>query len=109
MVGVFGSTHIEFSRFSGFELVHDFIPPNGWAVSGISVVEFMLSSFPSLFFESWPVVESGVDAEPFFGRLMATTTAAPPRIILRRDKQLDPSSESGDIADSATIAAIFSS
>jgi hypothetical protein len=50
-------------------LVHDFIPPNACAASGISVVEFMLPSFPSLFFEGWPVAESGVDAEPFFGRL----------------------------------------
>jgi hypothetical protein len=39
MVGVFGSTDIEFSRFSSFELVYDFIPPNACAVSGISVVE----------------------------------------------------------------------
>ena len=60
------------------------------AVSAISVVEFMLSSFPLLFFEGWSVVESGVDAKLFFGRLMAATTAAPPRIILRRDKQLHP-------------------
>ena len=30
------------------------------AVSGMSVVEFMLSSFPSLFFEGWCVAESGV-------------------------------------------------
>jgi len=27
------------------------------AVSGMSVVEFMLSSFPLLFFEGWSVVE----------------------------------------------------
>ena len=67
------------------------------AVFGMSVVEFMLLSFPSLFFEGWSVVESGVDAKLFFGRLMATTTDAPARIILRRDRQLDPSSsESGD-------------
>jgi hypothetical protein len=48
-----------------------------------------------LFFQGWSVVESGVDAKLFFGRLMAATTAAAPRITLRRDKQLDPSSESG--------------
>jgi hypothetical protein len=66
----------------------------------------MLSSFPLLFFEGWSIVESGVDAEPFFGRLMAATTAAPRRIILRRDKQLDPSSESGDIVDPASFVCI---
>ena len=75
-------------------------------VSGMSVVEFMLSSFPSLFFEGWSVVESGVDAKLFFGRLMAATTAAPRRIILRRDKQLDLSSESGDIPDSASFVCV---
>jgi hypothetical protein len=37
----------------------------------------MLSSFPLLFFEGWSVVESGVDAKLFFGRLMAATAAAP--------------------------------
>jgi hypothetical protein len=79
---------------------------NGCAVSGISVVEFMLSSFPSLFFEVWSVVESGVHAKLFFGRLMAATTAAPQRIILRRDKQLDPSSESGDIPGSASSVCV---
>jgi hypothetical protein len=72
----------------------------------VSVVEFMLSSFPLLFFEGWPVVESGVAAKLFFGRLMAATTAAPPRIILRRDKQLDPSSESGDLLDRASFVCI---
>ena len=66
MVGVFGSTDIEFSRFSSFELVYDFIPPNACAVSGISVVEFMSSSFLSLFFDGWSVVESGVDAKLLF-------------------------------------------
>ena len=66
------------------------------AASGMSVVEFMLSSLPSLFLEGRPVVESGVDAKLLFGRLMTATTDAPPRIILRRDRQLDPSSESGD-------------
>ena len=59
-----------------------------------------------LFFEGWSVVESGVDAKLFFGRLMAATTAAPPRIILRWDKQLDPLSESGDIADSASFVCV---
>jgi hypothetical protein len=49
-----------------------------------------------LFFEGWSVVESGVDAKLFFGRLIAATIAAPPRVILRRDNQLDTSSESGD-------------
>jgi hypothetical protein len=73
------------------------------AVSGVSVVGFILSSFRLSFFEGWSVVESGVDAKLFFGRLMAATTAAPPRIILRRDKQLDPSSESADIPDSASF------
>ena len=76
------------------------------AVSGVSVVEFMLSSFPLLFFEGWSVVESGVDAKLFFGRVMAATTAAAPRIILRRDKQLDPSSESGDIPDPASFVCV---
>jgi hypothetical protein len=37
---------------------------------------------------------------------MAAKTAAPPRIILRRDKQFDPSSESGDIPDSASFVCI---
>jgi hypothetical protein len=72
----------------------------------MSVVEFMLSSFPSVFFEGWSVVERGVDAKLFFGRLMAATTAAPRRIILRRDKQLDPSSESGDMPDSASFVCV---
>ena len=66
------------------------------AVFGMSVVEFMLSSFPSLLFEGFSIVEGGVDAKLFFGRHMAATTDAPLRIILRRDTQLDPSSESGD-------------
>src|ERR1700675_2376728 len=78
---------------------------NACAVSGISVVEFMLSSFPLLFFEGWSVVESGVDAKLFFGTLMAATTAAP-RIILRRDKRLDPSLESGDMPDSALFVRV---
>ena len=76
------------------------------AVSGISVVEFMLSSFSWLFVERWSVVESGVDARLFFGRLKAATAAAAPRITLRRDKQLDPSSESGDILDSAFFVCV---
>ena len=75
-------------------------------VSVMSVVEFMLSSFPLLFFEAWSVVEGGVDAKLFFGRLMAATTAAAPRITLRRDKQLDPSSESGDIPDPASFVCV---
>jgi hypothetical protein len=66
----------------------------------------MLSSFPSLFFEGWSVVGSGVDAKLFLGRLMAATTAAPRRIILRRDKQLDLSLESGDIPDSASFIGV---
>src|ERR1700720_1683841 len=45
MVGIFGSSHIESSRLFRCELVHDFIPPNACAASGISVVEFMLLSF----------------------------------------------------------------
>src|SRR5260370_4695971 len=76
------------------------------AVSGMSVVEFMLSSFPLLFFEVSSVIESGVDARLFFGRLMAATTAAAPRIMLRRDRQLDPSSKSGDILDSASFVCV---
>jgi hypothetical protein len=56
-----------------------------------------------LFFEGWSVVESGVDARLFFVRPMAATTTAPPRVILRRDKQLDLSWESGDIPDSASF------
>jgi hypothetical protein len=36
------------------------------AVSGISVVEFMSSSFLSLFFDGWSVVESDVDAKLLF-------------------------------------------
>jgi hypothetical protein len=72
----------------------------------MSVVEFMLSSFPWLLFEGWSVVESGVDAKLFLGRLMAATTAAPRRIILRRDKQLDPWLESGDIPDSASLVCV---
>src|ERR1700722_16635941 len=106
MVGIFGLSHIESSRWFRCELVHDFIPPNACAVSGICVVEFMLSSFPLLYFEDWSVVESGVDAKLFLGRLMAATTAAPRRIILRRDKQLDPSLESGDIPDSASSVCV---
>ncbi|HMG03487.1 MAG TPA: hypothetical protein VK596_10165 [Edaphobacter sp.] len=62
-----------------------------------------MSSFPLLFFQGWSVGESVVDAKLFFGRLMAATTAAPPRIILRRDKLLDPSSESGDTSDSGSF------
>jgi hypothetical protein len=63
----------------------------------------MLSRFYEelMFFEGWFAIESGVDAKLFFGMLMAATTATPPRIILRRDIQLDPSSGSGDIPDSA--------
>jgi hypothetical protein len=72
----------------------------------MSVVEFMLSSFPLLFFEGWSVVESGANAKLFFGRVMAATTAAAPRIILRRDKQLDPSSESGDTPDPASFVCV---
>ena len=72
----------------------------------MSVVEFILSSFPWLFFEGWSIIESGVDARLFFGRLMAATTAAAPRIILRRDKYLDPSPESGDIPDSASFVCV---
>jgi hypothetical protein len=63
----------------------------------------MLSSFPLLFFEGWSVVEGRVDAKLSFGMLMAATAAAPPRIILRRDRQADPLSELGDIADSAAF------
>ena len=66
----------------------------------------MSSSFSLLFFEGRSVVESGVDATLFFGRLMAATTAAPQRIILRRDKQLDPSSESGDLLDRASFVCL---
>jgi hypothetical protein len=69
----------------------------------MSVVEFILSSFPLLFFEGSSVVESGVDAKLFLGTPMAATTAAPQRIILRRDKQLDPSPESEDIPDRASF------
>jgi hypothetical protein len=69
----------------------------------MSVVEFMLSSFPSLLFEGWSFIEGSVDARLFFGRLMVATTAAAPRITLRRDKQLDSSSEAGDILDSASF------
>ena len=65
-------------------------------VFGMSVVEFMLSSFLSLLFEGCSVVEGAVDAKLFFGRLMAATTDAPPRIVLRRNRQLDRSSGSGD-------------
>ena len=54
------------------------------------------------FFEGWPVVENGVDAKLFFGRLRAATTAAPRRIILLRDKQLDPSLESANILASGS-------
>jgi hypothetical protein len=59
-----------------------------------------------LFFNGWSFIESGVDAGLFFGKLMAATTAAAPRIILRRDKQLDPSSESGDILDSTSFVCV---
>ena len=72
----------------------------------MSVVEFMLSSFPLLFFEGWFVVESRVDAKLFFGRLMAATTAAPPRIILRRDKQLDPPLASRYTPESASFVCV---
>src|SRR5271169_3706962 len=78
MVVVFSSTHIEFSRFSRFELVHDFIPPNACAVSGISVVEVMLPSFPSLFFEGWPVAESGVERTPIQRLLIAINLSSLP-------------------------------
>jgi hypothetical protein len=77
-----------------------------WAVSGMSVVEFMLSSFPSLLFEGWSFIEGSVDARLFFGRLMAAAAAAAPRITLRRDKQLDPSSEVGDILDSTSFVCV---
>jgi hypothetical protein len=66
----------------------------------------MLSSFPSLLFEGWSFIEGSVDARLFFGRLMAATAAAAPRITLRRDKQLDPSSKSGDILDSASFVCV---
>jgi hypothetical protein len=66
----------------------------------------MLSTFSLLFVEGWSVVESGVDAKPFFCGLMAATTAAPLRIILRRDKQLDSSSESGATPDFASFVRI---
>jgi hypothetical protein len=66
----------------------------------------MLSSFPWLFFEGGSVIGSAVDAGLFFGRLMAATTAAVPRITLRRDKQLDPSSERGDILDSTSFICV---
>jgi hypothetical protein len=59
----------------------------------MSDVAFILSSFPLIFFGGWSAIEGGVDAKLFFGILMAATTATPPRIILRRDKHLDPSSE----------------
>jgi hypothetical protein len=59
-----------------------------------------------MFFEAWSADESGVDAKLFFGMLMTATTATPPRIILRRDKQLDPSSESGDIPDSESFVCV---
>jgi hypothetical protein len=59
-----------------------------------------------MFFEAWSADESGVDAKLLFGMLMAATTATPPRIILRRDKQLDPSSEPGDIPDSASFVCV---
>ena len=72
----------------------------------MSVVEFMFSSFPLLFFEPWSVIESDVDARPFFGRLRAATTAAAPKITLRRDKRLNPSSESGNILDSASFVCV---
>ncbi|WP_433965213.1 hypothetical protein [Tunturiibacter gelidiferens] len=72
----------------------------------MSVVEFMLSSFPLLFFNGWSFIESDVDAGLFFGRLIAATTAAAPRITLRRDKQLDPSSESVDILDSTSFVCV---
>jgi hypothetical protein len=71
----------------------------------MSVIEFMLSPVP-LLFEVRSVVESGVDARLFFGKPMAATTAAPQRIISRRDKQLDPSSESGDIPDRASLVCL---
>src|ERR1700721_2271029 len=73
---------------------------------GYICVRFMFASFSLLFFEGWSVVESGADAKLFFGRLMAATTAAAPRIILRRDKQLDPSSVSGDIAVPASFVCV---
>ena len=73
------------------------------AVSATSAVEFTLSSFPLLFFEDCSALESGVDARLSFGRLMAATAAAPPKITLRRDKRLDPSSESGEIPNSASV------
>ncbi|WP_433965492.1 hypothetical protein [Tunturiibacter gelidiferens] len=76
------------------------------AVSGMSIVEFMLLSFSLLFFNGWSFIESGVDAGLFFGRLMAATTAAAPRITLRRDKQLDSSSESGDIRDFTSFVCV---
>ena len=72
----------------------------------MSVVEFMFSSFPLLFFEPWSVIESDVDARPFFGRLRAATTAAAPKITLRPDKRLNPSSESGNILDSASFVCV---
>jgi hypothetical protein len=72
----------------------------------MSVVEFMLSSFPFLLSEGRSAIEGGVDAKLFFDMLIAATTAAPPRIILRRDKQLDPSPELGDIPDSASFVCV---
>ena len=51
-------------------------------------------------------MESGVDAGLFFGRLMAATTAAAPRITLRRDKQLDSPSESGGIRDFTSFVCV---
>jgi hypothetical protein len=79
---------------------------NVCAASGISVVKFMLSSFPLLFVEGWFAAERGVDARSFFGRLMVATTAAPPRITFRRDKQLDSSSESGATPDFASFVRV---
>jgi hypothetical protein len=38
------------------------------AVTGMSVVEVMLSSLPSWFFERWSVVKSSVDAKLLFGK-----------------------------------------
>jgi hypothetical protein len=66
----------------------------------------MLLSLSLLFFNGWSFIESGVDAGLFFGRLMAATTAAAPRITLRRDKQLDSSSESGDIRDFTSFVCV---
>jgi hypothetical protein len=59
-----------------------------------------------LFFEGWSVVESGADAKLFFGRHITATTAAPRRIMLRRDKQIDPSLESADMPDSASFVCV---